>query len=241
MPRRAALDQRSCSPCWHRPVSARCMISAPDSVSCSWATSTSSGPMPACSNAAARRLGRRRRRGLDRDRRAEDLEGAEAARPEGDRAQVDRRARERLRALAARQHERHRALARRAEHVLRQRVVDHLGGEHLLLRERLAAPRVRIARAVVERLGRDLGERRLADAVLGHVALDLHREELRGEHEAGLAVPGAEAPVLGQRVERAGRVLVEADHERDVRRAGRRASRARSRARTRRSRSRCGR
>ena len=29
------------------------MISAPDSVSCSWATSTSSGPTPACSNAAA--------------------------------------------------------------------------------------------------------------------------------------------------------------------------------------------
>ena len=43
----------SCSPCWQRPVSARCMTSAPDSVSCSWAMSTSSGPMPACSNAAA--------------------------------------------------------------------------------------------------------------------------------------------------------------------------------------------
>ena len=43
----------SCSPSWQRPVSARCMISAPDSVSWSWATSTSSGPMPACSKAAA--------------------------------------------------------------------------------------------------------------------------------------------------------------------------------------------
>ena len=29
------------------------MTSAPDSVSCTCATSTSSGPMPACSNAAA--------------------------------------------------------------------------------------------------------------------------------------------------------------------------------------------
>ena len=61
----------------------------------------------------------------------------------------------------------------------------------------------------------------VADAVLGHVALDLHREELRGEHQAGLAVPGADPPLLGQRVERARRVLVEADHERDLRRAGR--------------------
>ena len=77
-----------------------------------------------------------------------------------------------------------------------------------------------IARAVVERLRRHLGERRLADAVLGHVALDLHREELRGEHEAGLAVPGAEAPVLRPRVERARWVLVEADDERELRRAG---------------------
>ena len=87
--------------------------------------------------------------------------------------------------------------------------------------QRLPAPRVRVARAVLERLRRHLGQRRLADAVLGHVALDLHREELRGEHEAGLAVPGAEAPVLRQRVERARRVLVEADDERDLRRAGR--------------------
>ena len=87
-------------------------------------------------------------------------------------------------------------------------------------RERLAPPRVRVQRAVVERLGGDLGERRLADPVLGHVALDLHREELRREHQAGLAVPGADAPLLGQRVERARRVLVEADDERDLGRAG---------------------
>src|SRR5216684_9359652 len=51
--RRPAGDQLSCSPCWHRPVSARCITSAPDSVSWTWATSTSAGPMPAASNAAA--------------------------------------------------------------------------------------------------------------------------------------------------------------------------------------------
>ena len=53
-------------------------------------------------------------------------------------------------------------------------------------------------------------------AVLGHVALDLHREELGREHQPGLAVPGADAPLLGQRVERARRVLVEADHDGDL-------------------------
>ena len=56
--------------------------------------------------------------------------------------------------------------------------------------------------------------------MFGHVALDLHREELRREHQAGLAVPGVEAPVLGPRVERARRVLVEANDERGLRCAG---------------------
>ena len=97
----------------------------------------------------------------------------------------------------------------------RKRVVDHLRREHLFLGERLPAPRVRVQRAVLEGLARHLGQRRLADRVLGHVALDLHREELRRQHQAGLAVPGADAPLLGQRVERARRVLVEADDQRD--------------------------
>ena len=56
--------------------------------------------------------------------------------------------------------------------------------------------------------------------MVGHVALDLHREELGREHQAGLAVPRAEPPVLRQRVERARRVLVETDHQRDLGRAG---------------------
>ena len=56
--------------------------------------------------------------------------------------------------------------------------------------------------------------------MFAHVALDLHREELGGEHQATLAVPGSDAPLLGQRVESPPWVLVEADHERDLRRAG---------------------
>jgi hypothetical protein len=43
----------SWSPSLQNPVSAMCMSSAPDSVSCNWATSMSSGPMPAASKAAA--------------------------------------------------------------------------------------------------------------------------------------------------------------------------------------------
>ena len=38
----------SCSPSLQKPFSAMCIISAPDSVSWIWATSMSSGPMPAC-------------------------------------------------------------------------------------------------------------------------------------------------------------------------------------------------
>ena len=39
----------SCSPSAQKPFSAMWMTSAPASVSCSWMTSTSSGPMPASS------------------------------------------------------------------------------------------------------------------------------------------------------------------------------------------------
>ena len=65
--------------------------------------------------------------GLDRDRRAEHLERAEAASPERDRPEVNRRAGQLLDARAAREDERHGTLAGRAEHVLGERVVDHLG------------------------------------------------------------------------------------------------------------------
>ena len=103
----------------------------------------------------------------------------------------------------------------------RQRVVDHPRGEHVLLAERLcAARRSGCATPFSNALLATLASVDCADAVLGHVALDLHGEELRRQHQAGLAVPGADAPLLGQRVERAGRVLVEADDERDLGAAG---------------------
>ena len=95
-------------------------------------------------------------------------------------------------------------------------MVDHARLEDLLLGQRPAAPRVRIQRTISKRLGRDLRQRRLGDAVLAHVALDLHCEELGREHQPGLAVPLSEPPVLGQRIERAARMLVEAHHQREV-------------------------
>ena len=53
-----------------------------------------------------------------------------------------------------------------------------------------------------------------------HVSLDLHREKLRRQHQPGLAVPCAQAPIGGVGVERTARVLVEADHDADVVGAG---------------------
>ena len=54
-----------------------CMISAPDSVSWSWATSISSGPMPAISNAPLAAADGGAVASLDRQPRAEHLERAE--------------------------------------------------------------------------------------------------------------------------------------------------------------------
>ena len=65
-----------------------------------------------------------------------------------------------------------------------------------------------------------LRQGRRGDAVLAHVARDLDAEELGGHHQPGLAVPVGQAPVLGSRVERAARVLVEADREGDLGGAG---------------------
>ena len=65
-----------------------------------------------------------------------------------------------------------------------------------------------------------VGEHGRVDVVLVQVALDLHREELRRQHHAGLAVPVAEPVLRRQRVERARRMLVEADRHADVVGAG---------------------
>ena len=59
-------------------------------------------------------------------------------------------------------------------------------------------------------------KRRRADAVHRHVALDLHREELRGQHQPGFAIPFGQAPVGGLGIEGAARMLVEADRDAEV-------------------------
>ena len=96
--------------------------------------------------------------------------------------------------------------------ILEARISSSLSG----VRRHAFGLRAPFANALAATLARvDVG-----DAVLGHVALDLHGEELRGEHQAGLAVPGADAPFLRQGVERPSRVLVEADDERHLGRTG---------------------
>jgi hypothetical protein len=75
-------------------------------------------------------------------------------------------------------------------------------------------------RPVVERLLRNLGERRLRDVEVVHVALELRAEELGRHHEAVLAVPRRQRPVGRVVLEGAAGVLVETDDEADVVRAG---------------------
>jgi hypothetical protein len=75
---------------------------------------------------------------------------------------------------------------------------------------------VRRERAVRERLLRNLRQRRNRDVVVVHVALQLRAEELRRDHQADLAVPCRQRPVGRVVLERAARVLVEADDEPDV-------------------------
>ena len=121
-----------------------------------------------------------------------------------------------MRDVGPAQHDRGRAFVGRAEHVLRERVVEHRRGEDLLLGHRLAPERVRVERAVAVVLRRDLGERLLRDAVVVHVLVDLHAEELRGEELADLAVPRRAASSRRVGGERAARVLVHADRDAEV-------------------------
>ena len=119
------------------------------------------------------------------------------------------------------EHEGDRALARRAEHVLRERVRHHRRRSDLLLgHRRCAARRSGSRRRCANAFTATLARVDARDAVLVHVALDLQREELRGQHHPRLAVPAADAHRLGVGVERAPRVLVEADREAEVGRAG---------------------
>ena len=192
------------------------MISAPASVSCSWMTSTSSGATPAFSNAALRRVHRRRDVLLDRREGGVDLVRAVAAGTHLDRPQIHRLRGVAMRDVGAAHHDRRRALVGRAEHVLGQRVVQHRRVEDLLLGDRLAPERIRVQRAVAEVLGRHLGQRFLRDAVVVQVAVGLHPEELGGEVLPVLGVPARHAHQCGILGEGATRVLVQADGDADV-------------------------
>ena len=112
------------------------------------------------------------------------------------------------------------ALGRGAEHVLAQRVADHLRLRHVVVAEGVAPPRIGVLCAVLEVLDGDADERVLADVVLMHVALDLHAEELRRQRHADVAVPLAEPAGLRVDGEGAPGVLVEADRHADVEHAG---------------------
>ena len=193
------------------------MTSAPASVSWSWMTSTSSGPMPGLLVGGLRGVHRRRvrparPRPTTRAPRRRRSGGSAASWPAG-RSGVDVYC---VAEVGPAQHDRGRALVGRAEHVLGQRVVEHPRREDLLLGDRLAAEGVRVERAVAVVLGRHLGQGLVGDAVVVHVAVDLHGEELRGEEVPDLAVPGRRAVVDGVGGERARLVLVHADGDADV-------------------------
>ena len=144
------------------------------------------------------------------------LERAEPPGPHGRGAQVDRRVGVAVRVLGPAQHDRRRTFVGAAEHVLRERVVEHRRREDLLLGERLAPERVRVQRAVAVVLRRDLGERRVRDPVVVHVLVDLHPEELRRDELAELAVPRRARVQARIGAERAGQVLVHADRDAEV-------------------------
>ena len=96
----------------------------------------------------ARRVDGRADRLLDRQPRAVHLERAEPPRAHRRRPQVDGRVGVAVRVLGLAEHHRRRTLVGAAEHVLRERVVEHRRVEDLVLRQRLAAERVRVERPV---------------------------------------------------------------------------------------------
>jgi hypothetical protein len=108
------------------------------------------------------------------------------------------------------------ALVGCAEHVLRQRVVQHRRVEDLVFGNWLAPESIRVQRAVAEILGRHLGQGFLGDAVLVEVVVGLHAEELGGDELPVLGVPLRQRE-LGRIVGKgAARMLVQADGDADV-------------------------
>ena len=153
---------------------------------------------------------------LHRQPRAVDLEGAEAPGAHRRRPEVDRGAGVAVGILRLAEHDGGRALIGTAEHVLRQRVVQDRRPEDLLLGERFAPEGARVAGPVPVVLGRHLGQRRPRDAVVLHVLVDLHAEELGGRELTLFAVPRRAGVEPGIGAEGPGQVLVHTDGDAEV-------------------------
>ena len=144
------------------------------------------------------------------------LERAQPPGPDRGRAEVDRLVGVAVRVLGLAEHHGGRAFVGAAEHVLGERVVEHRGSEDLLLGERLAPERVRVQRTVAIALRRDPRERLVRDAVVVHVLVDLHAEELRRHELAELAVPRRARVEARVGAERTRDVLVHPDRDAEV-------------------------
>ncbi len=105
--------------------------------------------------------------------------------------------------VAARDHQRGRAVAGRAAVPERERVGDRPRAHHLLDRDALADLRIRIERAVIVRLHRNFGELPLGQPVFVHVAAGAHRVERRHHHAL------IDLPILGFERQRAATELGE--------------------------------
>ena len=190
-----AATMASCSPCSQKPHSARCMISAPLSVSCSCATSTSAGRDPGGRERRGGRVGADAGRHAGAlDRRAEDLEGAEApgaGRPHraAGRRRPRRAATASLVTMIAAPPSPGEQNMKRVSGSLTMSAAAISSAEIGSRRQALGLQRT----VAIGLLGHQR-ERPLADAVLAHVAGDLDAEELRGHHEARLAVRRREGP-----------------------------------------------
>ena len=94
-------------------------------------------------------------------------------------------------------------------------MTHHLRRGDFFVGHRNFAPRVRIQCAVFVVLHGNTNQSIFADAVVVHVALNLHAEELRRQRHADVAVPFAEA-AFGVHGKRAARVFVETHRHADV-------------------------
>ena len=121
------------------------------------------------------------------------------------------------------ENERNAAFARRAEHVLRQRIGEHLGLQDLVLAERLLTPGHGIHRTVAGCFGGHSRQGLMRYPVLLHIAVDFDGKKLRIDGHAAASVP---VPAAVDRMhrpvarKRAARVLVETDGNAKICHAG---------------------